>query len=199
MNWFKTIFNVAKAAPKTATAIAGAVIITASAVPATQFLDIVDDKTAPMTAKFEGAVLKNYWDSIGGVETWCFGETQVGRLETGYTYEYCLALFTKRFREYSTRLYGCYTDEMKQYVSPAMHGAFVDVYYNTGKRCNSSMMIELRRGQPVAACDAILQYKRAGGKDCSVRANGCWGVWDRRVQLHAHCIKEAQQIKVKKQ
>lgn len=168
-------------------------LITAASVSMAVFLSIADLKTAPMTAQFEGMVLQNYMDVVG-VETWCVGETQVGRLEKGYTREYCLALFKARFSEYSSKLYGCYTEDMKRFVTPAMHGAFTDVYFNTGARCNTGMMRALMAGRPVAACDFILKYKRAGGKDCSIRTNGCYGVWDRRIKMHGPCLEEAQQL-----
>ena len=141
--------------------VAGGGIITAASVSMAVFLGIADIRTAPMTIQFEGMVLANYWDAIGGVETWCIGETQEGRLPAGnYTKKYCTDLFIKRFGTYSKKLYGCYTEDMKLYVSPSMHGAFTDVYYNTGARCNTVMMREVKAGNPVKACDGILQYKK---------------------------------------
>lgn len=175
--------------------VAGGGIITAASVSMAVFLGIADIRTAPMTIQFEGMVLSNYWDAIGGVETWCVGETQVGRLPAGnYTKEYCTKLFIGSFGKYSRKLYDCYDDSMKPFVSPSMHGAFTDVYYNTGARCNTVMMRSLKAGTPVKACDGILEYKKAGGRDCSVRSNGCYGVWDRRVKLHKYCVDEAREL-----
>lgn len=171
----------------------GGGLITAASVTMAAFLGIADVRQAPMTAQFEGIVLANYIDAVG-VETWCIGETQEGRLEKGYTHQYCMDLFNRRFGTYSRKLYKCYNENMKRYVTPAMHGAFTDLYYNTGARCNTGMMRLLDQGKPVAACDFTLKYKRAGGKDCSIKANGCYGVWDRRVKLHKHCVEEAKQL-----
>ena len=171
-------------------------VVTAAGVSAAAFLGLSGDKGAPMTAAYEGLVLANYTDIVG-VETWCVGETQVGRLESGYTEQYCMMIFKQQFNQYSARLYGCYSDEMKKYVTPSMHAAFVDVYYNTGAKCRTSMMRSLKAGKPVEACDSILKYKYAGGRDCSIRSNNCYGVWDRRVKMHDICVKEAKQLEAK--
>ena len=146
-----------------------------------------------MTAEFEGMVLENYTDVVG-IETWCVGETMTGRLESGYTKEYCHSLFSSRFTQYSSQLYSCYDDTAKKYVTPKMHAAFVDVYYNTGAKCKTGMIRNLKKGKPVQACDYILKYKRAGGKDCSVRSNGCYGVYDRRLKFHPICVEDAKKI-----
>jgi len=183
--WIKIFFGGRKAQAATLS------LITAASVSAGAFLGLAGDKGAPMTAQFEGMVLSNYIDIVG-VETWCVGETQVGRLETGYTKEYCEMLFKQQFNQYSARLYDCYDAKAKENITPAMHAAFTDVYYNTGARCKTSMIKELKAGNPVNACNAMLLYKTAGGKDCSVRSNGCYGVWDRRVKMHSLCLADAK-------
>lgn len=171
----------------------GGGLTTAALVPAAVFIAMTGQVGAPMTAQFEGMVLKNYIDTVG-VETWCIGETQMGRLESGYTEEYCMTLFNAQYPKYAAQLYSCYTEQMKRYVTPSMHAAFTDVYYNTGAKCSTGMMRNLKKGQPVEACDYTLRYKRAGGKDCSERSNNCWGVWDRRVKMHPVCVNDAKQI-----
>lgn len=171
----------------------GGGLITAASVPAFIFLSSTANIGAPMTAQFEGLVLKNYIDVVG-VETWCYGETQVGRLEEGYTQDYCYALFKTSFSNYAAKLYDCYNDKAKRYVTPAMHATFTDVFYNTGARCNTGMVRNLKMGKPVEACNYILKYRRAGGKDCSVRSNNCWGVWDRRLKTLPMCLEDAKKL-----
>lgn len=168
-------------------------LVTAAMVSAAVFLAGTSEVGAPMTAEFEGLVLENYIDTVG-VETWCVGETKLGRLEQGYTREYCMALFKSRYSQYAAQLYDCYNEKAKRYVTPAMHAALTDVFYNTGARCNTGMIRNLKAGKPVAACDYTLKYKRAGEKDCSIRANNCWGVWDRRVKFHPICKADAVRI-----
>jgi GH24 family phage-related lysozyme (muramidase) len=75
-----------------------------------------------------------------------------------------------------------------------MHAAITDVSYNTGAGCNSGMIRNLKAGKPVAACKSILDWKRAGGKDCSIRSNGCYGVWDRRLKMYPLCNEDAQRL-----
>lgn len=171
----------------------GGGIVTAAMVSAAMFLSQTTTVGAPMTAQFEGMVLGNYIDTVG-VETWCIGETQLGRLEEGYTPEYCQTLFNGRYPQYSAQLYACYDDTAKRYVTPAMHAAFTDVFYNTGAKCSTGMVRNLKRGKPVEACNYTLKYKRAGGKDCSVRSNGCYGVYSRRLKFHPKCVSDAKKI-----
>lgn len=75
-----------------------------------------------------------------------------------------------------------------------------DIYVNwryqfgAGAWRKSTMLRELRAGHYREACDALLLYKFAGGRDCSQPANwgpqGCKGVWTRQLERHAACIAE---------
>lgn len=180
---------------KAVAATGGGGLVTAAMVSAAVFLSQTTTVGAPMTQQFEGRVLAVYKDVVG-IDTWCDGETQLGRLPEGeeYTDEYCDTLWNARYPQYAAQLYSCYDDKAKRYVTPAMHAAFTDVFYNTGAKCNTGMVRNLKRGKPVEACNYILKYKRAGGKDCSVRSNGCYGVWDRRVKFHPVCMNDAKQL-----
>lgn len=168
-------------------------IVTAAGVSAFAFLSMTNDSGIKYTQEFEGTVLENYIDSVG-VETWCVGETQMGRLDKGYTKRYCNELFFSRYSQYSSQLYSCYSEDMKKYVTPMMHATFTDLYYNTGAKCNSGVMRALKRGDPVGACEFTLKYKFAGGKDCSIRTNNCYGVWQRRVKLVTPCVQDAVEV-----
>ena len=192
---FFKLFKLRKPSTKTVAATAaGGGLTTAAMVTAAVFLLETSAVGSPMTAEFEGMVLNNYLDSVG-VETWCVGETQMGYLPEGnYTEEFCMTLFNARYPQYAAQLFACYSDKMKHYVTPAMHAAFTDVYYNTGAKCKTGMMRNLKKGKPIKACDYILRYKNAGGKDCSDRTNNCYGVWDRRLKFHAKCINDAKQL-----
>lgn len=46
----------------------------------------------------------------------------------------------------------------------------------------------LLQGQHRQACDALLKWKFVAKKDCSIRANNCWGVWQRQLDRHQKCI-----------
>ena len=168
-------------------------IITAAMVSSVAFFVASSETGLKYTQEFEGTVLSNYIDSVG-VETWCTGETQMGRLDDGYTKEYCSQLFYASYSQYSSSLYYCYDDEMKKHVTPSMHAAFTDVYYNTGAKCNTGMMRALKAGDPVGACNYTLRYKIAGGKDCSIRSNNCYGVWERRLTMLPICLDDAEKL-----
>lgn len=188
MKWLLSIF---KKQPQIVKVTGG--LTTAAMVSAAVFLGMVTPIGAPMTTEFEGMVFKNYRDVVG-VETWCVGETQMGRLESGYTKEYCQALFNARYSQYSAQLYSCYDEKAKRYVTPAMHAAFTDVFYNTGAKCKTGMIRELKKGKPINACEFTRNYRFAGGKDCSIRSNNCYGVYDRRLKFLPLCVRDAEQI-----
>ncbi len=68
--------------------------------------------------------------------------------------------------------------------------AFVRLSHNVGAGsvCKSSIVPKVQRGDYEAACNTILDFKKAVGKDCSVRSNGCYGVWLDRLATHKICI-----------
>ncbi|HCT3679557.1 TPA: glycoside hydrolase family protein [Acinetobacter baumannii] len=60
--------------------------------------------------------------------------------------------------------------------------------YGIGAWSSSSMLKNLKVGKYKAACDSLLKYKYVAKRDCSIRSNGCYGVWTRQVERHAKCI-----------
>ena len=68
--------------------------------------------------------------------------------------------------------------------------AYVDLAYNVGpyKVCNSSITTKAKAQQYEAACNVILDFKKAAGRDCSIRSNGCYGVWLRRLEMNKLCL-----------
>lgn len=68
--------------------------------------------------------------------------------------------------------------------------AYVDLAYNVGPYnvCKSSIPVKVKAGQYEAACNTILDFKKASGRDCSVRNNGCYGVWIRRLEMQKKCL-----------
>lgn len=144
---------------------------------------------APATLQHEGMRLIPYYDSVH-VKTWCGGETEIGYKEK-FTKEECGDLFAIRYGYYSERTSLFYNETAKKILSPEIHAAFTDMSYNVGisNVGKSSMVREINAGNAAKACDAILKYKIAGGKDCSIRANNCYGVWDRRLKMNELCRK----------
>lgn len=66
-----------------------------------------------------------------------------------------------------------------------------DFVYNfgIGNWTNSSMRKYYLQGEYILACESYLKYKYAGGKDCSIRSNGCYGVWTRSQKRRDDCLK----------
>lgn len=66
--------------------------------------------------------------------------------------------------------------------------------YGIGNWRSSSMRRHLIAGRYAAACDALLMWRKQGGRDCSLPQNwgprGCKGVWTRQVERHAKCMGE---------
>ncbi|MFV5349045.1 lysozyme [Acinetobacter baumannii] len=60
--------------------------------------------------------------------------------------------------------------------------------YGIGAWSGSSMLKNLKLGKYKAACDSLLKWKYVAKRDCSVRSNGCYGVWTRQLERHAKCI-----------
>ncbi|HCE1004936.1 TPA: lysozyme [Acinetobacter baumannii] len=60
--------------------------------------------------------------------------------------------------------------------------------YGIGAWSGSSMLKNLKLGKYKAACDSLLKWKYVAKRDCSIRKNGCYGVWTRQLERHAKCI-----------
>ena len=52
------------------------------------------------------------------------------------------------------------------------------------------MLKNLKVGKYRAVCDSLLKWKYVK-RDCSVRSNGCYGVWTRQLERHAKCIERS--------
>lgn len=83
-------------------------------------------------------------------------------------------------------------------LSQAEFDLYMDFVYQYGTTAwaGSSMRKHVLAGNYSQACNALLQWRRAGGYDCSTLVNGepnkrCWGVWQRQLERHKTCM-EAQ-------
>lgn len=82
-----------------------------------------------------------------------------------------------------------------------LHQAEYDLYldftgqFGAGNWRSSSMRRHLLAGEYLQACDALLKWRRQGGRDCSRPESwgpkGCKGVWTRQQERHRRCL-EAQ-------
>lgn len=139
----------------------------------------------------EGVSLVPYRDSLGrGVSTVCFGDTVVEQRR--YTLDECLAMLDPRMVQFA--------DPVRS-ATPGFDGltagqkiAVVDFAYNVGVANYKASALRQRYAarQFPAACDEYLRWRYTGKpkRDCSIKANGCSGIWTRRQQERAFCRGE---------
>ncbi|WP_151809737.1 MULTISPECIES: glycoside hydrolase family protein [unclassified Acinetobacter] len=75
-------------------------------------------------------------------------------------------------------------------ISQTEYDLYLDFSYQYGVSAwsGSSMLKNLKLGKYREACDSLLKYKYVAKRDCSIRSNGCYGVWTRQLERHAKCI-----------
>jgi lysozyme len=130
-------------------------------------------------SKEEGTVQRVYLDSIG-LPTVCTGHMDRSmKVGTLYTAEHCAQLLRTDVGSASYAVRKAIKVPLYQYEFDAL----VSFCFNVGNaNCSTSTMFKLiNQG---SYHDAGLQFKRwsfAGGLDCRVRSNNCYGVALRRV------------------
>jgi len=81
-------------------------------------------------------------------------------------------------------------------LSPAARAGIASFcVHNIGAtKCKSSTFLRLlNEGKRNEACGEITRWIRDGGRDCRIRANGCFGQVDRRMQEDELCLVGAAQ------
>jgi lysozyme len=88
-----------------------------------------------------------------------------------------------------TRLKQCVTAPLHQ----AEYDLLVDHAYQYGAvaTCGSTLVKHINAGRYADACAAYLSWRFVKKRDCSIRSNGCYGVWTRSQERHRKCL-EAQ-------
>ena len=139
----------------------------------------------PFVTDREGESLKAYQD-VGGVWTICHGETSGVTAEQVATKEACDALTRSRVGQFMTRVRALQTVEL----SPATLAAHTSFAYNIGTAgyARSTTLRLTNSGNLAAGCRAMANWYTAGGKDCRVRSNNCYGVINRRNDEIALCL-----------
>lgn len=124
-----------------------------------------------------------YLDPIGK-KTWCSGETNntLGkRIVVGKTYfttEECRKLLIDSLNAHSAPL-----NKLSYELTDGQKIAFTDITYNVGitKFERSSIYAQLISRQADAACNSIMKWRYMGKKDCAIKSNKCFGIYNRRV------------------
>lgn len=126
----------------------------------------------------EGTILRGYRDPLG-VITACTGHTKTAVLGRPYSKEECEKLLVDDLVKHAEPVIRCAgtVDQLGPY---RMAGA-VSFAFNVGGAnfCSSTFAKRLKAGDP-RACEELSRWIMAGGKDCRVRENDCYGIVTRR-------------------
>jgi lysozyme len=128
----------------------------------------------------EGRVLKTYRD-IGGVLTYCDGATESAQAGKVYTPAECDAQLDRDLERHAAGIAKCVPMDR---LTDGQKVAFVDAAYNIGVQafCESSMAHKANAGDMVGACNALLLWNRAGGREVA-------GLTKRRERERELCMK----------
>lgn len=129
---------------------------------------------------FEGARLVAYRDSVG-IPTICYGETRGVHMGDRATAAQCKAQFSAALGDFATHMEHCIRDPAK--IPDKSYVAFLSLAYNigTGGFCASSVARDINAGNLPRACDDILRYDHAGGRELA-------GLTIRRRKERSLCI-----------
>jgi lysozyme len=128
----------------------------------------------------EGRVLKTYRD-IGGVLTYCDGATENAQAGHDYTPAECDAQLDRDLERHAEGIAKCIPMGR---LTAGQKVAFVDAAFNIGVAnfCSSSMARRANAGDMPGACDALLLWNRAGGREVA-------GLTKRRQRERELCLK----------
>lgn len=146
--------------------------------------------STPLAVRFEGKRLTPYRD-IGGMPTACIGHTGpdvvMGRPKTDAE---CSKLLQADQLNALEGIAACVHGE----YDPRTWAGLLDMAFNLGVPtvCRSSVVRRLNAGEWPQACDAILLYRYAGGRDCFApeNAEACGGIATRRRIQRQLCRAE---------
>lgn len=129
--------------------------------------------------QFEGRELRAYQDIVG-VWTICYGETRGVQPGDVATPEQCDSMLAKGVREYEAGLDRCLTVPVPGKTKVAL----ISWTYNVGvaAACGSTLIKLANTGNLRAACDQLLRWTRAGGREVK-------GLVDRRAAERALCLE----------
>lgn len=134
-----------------------------------------------LVGSWEGLRTVSYRDVVG-IPTVCFGETRGVKMGDRYTVDECKAMLGDALGDFEQGMRACLKNPdaipAKSYV------AFLSAAYNIGNRafCNSSMARKANAGDLRGACDALMNWNKAGGRVVK-------GLTNRRAEERRICIE----------
>lgn len=122
----------------------------------------------------------------GDVPTIGFGTTEGVHMGDRITPPAALGRALKDAQKFEGALKECVTVPLHQWE----YDTYVTFSYNVGSTafCGSTLVRKLNAEDYAGACAELLRWTRAAGKDCSVRANGCYGLFTRRQAEYNRCM-----------
>ena len=131
----------------------------------------------------EGLSLTPYWDAIGHVTTYCYGETDKSKLKAEFTIAECDDKLSEGLLLRYQAMLRCSPEVAA--LSAGEKAAYLDLAYNAGigAYCNHSIPKLLRAHRRVAACQRLKEYSFS---------RGTWvqGLFDRRQDATELCMKD---------
>lgn len=157
--------------------------------PSAKVLTLIAAGAATLAVSFqfiteeEGRSLTPYRD-VGGVLTICDGQTKGVTVDMVATEKECNEMTVREIQHTISVVDALVSVPM----TPARKSAIVSFVYNVGSSSfeRSTLRKKLNAKDPTA-CAELLKWRYAGGKDCSIRANNCYGVFLRRQREHYLC------------
>lgn len=139
----------------------------------------------PFIIDREGESLEAYRDAVG-VWTICHGETYGVTPGTKLKKEDCRALSQSRIGMFMLQI----VPLIERDIPPKTLAAHTSFAYNIGVAgyARSTALKETNAGRLATGCRAMGNWYKAGGKDCRIRSNGCYGLIKRRNDEIALCL-----------
>lgn len=146
--------------------------------PAVRGIMLVSGMGIASITGHEGLRFTGYLDTVG-VPTVCYGHTRTAVVGKVFSEEQCEALLQEDLAEFA----GTVNKHVTVPLSQPQFDALVSFCYNVGSyACRTSTMFrKINQEDYLGGAAEFDRWYRAGGRDCRVRANQCYGVWTRRM------------------
>lgn len=140
----------------------------------------------PFIVDREGESLIAYQD-VGKVWTICHGETLGVKRGDRFSKLECDLLTQSRVGQFMAGV----AQELKVPVAPTTLAAHTSFAYNIGLQGyrGSAALRLTNAGKLAEGCRAMANWYTAGGKDCRIRANNCYGLVTRRTDEINLCLQ----------
>lgn len=122
----------------------------------------------------------------GDVPTIGFGTTEGVKLGDKITPPKAVARALQDAAKFEGALRECVKVPLHQWE----YDAYISFSYNVGSGafCGSTLVKKLNAEDYPGACKEILRWNKFQGRDCSLKASGCTGIWNRRQSEYRRCM-----------